>query len=278
MQEPNTWRFTLLLSIAAGIVMLAGCSDGSGSNVLGTPADVEVDPGGTADYVSIQAAIDGSAPGSVIRVRSGTFQEQLTLAKGVHIIGSGPGTVIQLSGTATAFPDESSDSSTAVLTIRNTGGVIVENLRFSGPQDGVQIRNSSDVTLRGIDASGNGDDGVDVRNSSDVRISGTFVGNGDKGVQIRESSSRVSIENSTVAENRGNGIRIRESSTSFVQGSSVSRNVDDGIEVRDASGVAIRDNTITDNVEYGIRIRNAPDTMLQNNALSGNVEGDVRQE
>ena len=256
--------FTVLVSL---LIAAAGCSNDPGSDLLGSRGTVQVSANGTGDFFRIQDAIDGSSPGTLIKVSPGMFQERLVLTRKMMIVGSGPSTVVR-----------APVASSAVLEIRGTSDVVVENMIFSGPQDGIVVRDSSSITISGVDASGNGEDGIDVRDSSGVSISGTFNGNGDRGVRIRDGSSGVTVEASEITENAGNGVRIRESSDSSVRMSNVSGNGDDGIEVRDSTGIEITDNSISDNIGFALRIENVPDIVLQDNALSGNTEGEVRED
>lgn len=263
--------------LALSLLVAVGCS--SSDTGGGSTGDVvEVSASGTADFETITEAIDAVPEGSVIRVLPGTYTEKVKLTKNVNVTGSGSSTVVNFIGQSQSFPDESSDSSEAVLELVGVSNVIIQNMRFSGPQDGIIIRNSSNIQLIGVDCSDNGDDGVDVRGSNNISLNGTFSGNGDKGIQVREGSSRVSVENSQLSSNFENGIRIRESSNSSVSQSTITNNGDDGVEVRDSSGVRLMNNRISGNREYGVRIRNAADTTLQGNDIQNNVEGNVRRE
>ena len=262
----------LLIFVAA----FTGCSDGP--DILGSPAVAA--RSGAGDFSTIQGAIDASPPGSTIQVMQGRFQEQIVVAKNLFLVGSGPATIIEMGGAKVAFPDELSDNSSAVMVIRGSEscGTTVENMTFSGPEDGISVRNTCNITIMAVDAFGNGDDGIDIRDSDTVTVSGMFNGNGDKGVQVRDGSTGVIIQGSQINDNAGDGARIRESAGSAILDSTVSGNGDDGIGVRDSSGIEIMGNTITNNTEFGIRIVNSPDTDMANNTMSGNGDGDVRED
>lgn len=267
------------LPVAVVSLFLAvSCTDDPVGGVLGSGRTVTVTAAGTGDFASVQQAIDESPAGTRIEISGGAIDGQVIVGKRITLAGIGTGVTLRMQGAPSPVPDESASgaSSSAVLVIRNTSDVVIENLSLSGPQDGLQIRNSTRITAIGIDASNNGDDGVDVRESSNVSISGVFSGNGDVGVQVRDGSADVLIDNSTADSNIDRGVRIRESSDVLLQMSSIAGNGDDGVLVRDASGVVVQDNTITGNAGYGLRIRNSPDTVDQGNSLSGNTQGDVR--
>jgi parallel beta-helix repeat protein len=273
-----TSRFFGSTSVLFGLmVLINGCSGGSGDAIFSDPtAVIQVDQSGAGDFTTLTDAVEQSPAGALIRVGPGRFQERVLLSKSLRIQGSGPSTIIEMLGSAT--PDPTDSNTRAVLELIGVSDVVLQDMRFSGPNDGLLVRNSSNVTLINIDASGNGDDGVEIRGSSNVTISGTFTGNGDKGISIREGSSNVTVENAQITGNVDNGLRFRESSVGVLRSSNISGNGDDGVLVRDSSGFVIRTNMITNNAEFGVHLRNSADTTIEGNTIQGNVEGTIRRE
>ncbi len=270
-------RFHVPAALLAGLLLLSvGCSSddpvGSGSGTI------TVSAAGTGDFTTIQAAVDSATIGTRIVIQPGTYVERVTVFKSVTLTGSGAATELRMAGAPNPISDESGPGSSAVLIVSGTSDVVIENVMLTGPEDGIQVRNSRRVVIRGVEASGNGDDGVDVRSSSDVSISGVFSGNGDQGVQVRDGSARVVIDGSTAETTVDRGVRIRSSSAVELLGSTSRGNGDDGVQVRESTGVRVVGNTITDNMGYGLRIEASPDTLNQDNVISGNAEGDLRVE
>jgi parallel beta-helix repeat protein len=239
---------------------------------------VTVDQTGTADFATVQEAIQAVAAGSTVEIRPGTYLGKVVVDKNVRLVGAGAGTVLQVQGPSQSWPDDSADDSSAVLEIRGASGVVIENMSFSGPEDGVKILDSSDITVRNVDASGNGDDGIDVRGSAGVTISGTFSGNGDTGVLVREGSTGAVVESSRMTQNTENGLRLRDSSDCVVRASDASGNGDDGVLIRDSSSARVTDSTANDNLGYGIRIRNSPATILEDIQTANNRDGSISEE
>ena len=265
-------RSLLLMALMAAITV-AGCGDGSSGG--GSAGTVTVE--GVGEFATIQAAIDASPPGSVIHIGPGTFQEQLDVNKSLTIMGSGSSTIVQMPGTPIAFPDDGSDSSIAACEIRDTSGVMLKDMTCTGPEDGIRIRDSFNITVMNVDASGNGDDGLDIRDSQDVTISAsTFNENGDKGILIRDGSSNVVVEDSEMNNNIAHGIRARESTDITVDKSTISGNGDDGIEVRNVSGAEITGNEITNNAVNGVQLRDSTDVTITDNTITGNGEFGIR--
>lgn len=263
--------------LAIGLLTVACSSDGAGG-MTGAGDLVTVDPAGNGDFVAVQEAIQAVTAGSTVEIRPGTYLGQVVVDKNIRLVGAGAGTVLRAQGSSQSWPDDSIDDSSAVIEIRNVSGVVIENLSFSGPEDGIKILGSSNITVRNVDASGNGDDGIDVRGSTGVTISGTFSGNGDTGVLVREGSSEVLIESSRMTQNVENGVRLRDSSDCSVTTSDASGNGDDGVLIRDSSGARVTENTANDNLGYGIRVRNSPATILEGNQTTNNREGSTREE
>lgn len=258
-----------LVGLALGV---SGCSSGAGGGLLGS--DDSFDP---SSATSLQQAIDDASPGGTLSILPGTVSGQAIVDKPLRITGSGSATVLATPGTPMAFPDDSDDSS-AVLIIRNTSGVVIENMVLSGPQDGIQIRNSSDVTVTNVEARGNGDDGLDIRGSTGITVSGSFGNNGDRGIQVREGSSGVTIQGCILDGNVDDGLRARESSAVSVAGCMADGNGGDGIEIRETTGASVTGSTLQGNAEYGLRLRESPGAVQSGNTFAGNVEGDLKVE
>lgn len=264
-----------IASIAIVLVLIFVSSCSSNNGVISTGA-VSVSAAG-GDFATVQAAIDGSPPGTTIEVL-GTVEGQVIVDKPVTLVGVGAATVLRMQGAPLATPDESASTanSSAVVIIRNANGVTISNMTLSGPEDGLQIRDSSNITVTGIIANNNGDDGIDIRSSSNVVISGgTYSGNGDQGVQVRDGSTNISVNGVMADSNVDRGVRFRESSDVSLRNSTVSNNGDDGVLVRAMTGAVIDSCTITNNGGEGLHIRNSPDTVEQDNTVTGNAEGDV---
>ncbi len=274
MREMRGWTSALLtvLAVSAGCNSTQDMSGGGGQLIV----DVALD--GSGDYTSIQAAIDAAPGGATIQVHAGTYNEQLVLARTLTLVGTGSGTLVQVAGAPAPAPDDATDDSSAVLVVRDTTDATVRAMRFTGPQDGIQVRNAMRIVIDAVEVVDNGDDGIDVRDSDTVEITGTFAGNGDTGILVREGSSQVLVQSAAATGNVVNGMRVRESSQVEILACSASDNDDDGIEVRDSTTVGIEQSTIDDNGGYGIRVGGTSGFGQVNNTIGGNLLGDVHFE
>jgi parallel beta-helix repeat protein len=88
------------------------------------------------DFPTIQAAVDAVAPGDTIRVRSGTYTEQVVIAKDLTLVGEGVGqTVVQAPPVLIPFAFIVFNHAPAVAVVRVTDGadVTISGLTVTGP-------------------------------------------------------------------------------------------------------------------------------------------------
>ena len=243
-----------------------GCGS-SGGGVVGGPQMLEVGPPGTADYASIQEAIDAATVGSTIVVHAGTYNEQLDIDKSLTIIGAGPGTAVH-------FP-AGGPADSAVIRIHDVSEVRIASLSVQSAQpdvDGIRVRDAAAVVIDTIEARNNSQDGVDIRGSSGVQVlSSTFEDNGMDGIQVDVGAVNVAILSCRSVSNGEDGIKVRNCSDVLVQECTAALNGDDGILVRDANGVELIGNTSSNNIGWGISVNNSPDTIIVGNPVAGNT-------
>jgi len=268
-----SWKASFAASLSL-LLIAGGCGGSSGGGVIGGPQTLEVGPPGTADYSSIQDAIDAANPESTILVRAGTYVEQLNIDKSLTITGAGPGTAVQ-------FP-AGGPADSAVIHIHDVSSVRIASLSVEATEpdvDGIRVRDAAAIILDSIEARNNSQDGVDIRNSNAIQIlSSTFEDNGMDGIQVDIGAANVAIVSCRSALNGQDGIKVRNCSDVLVQECTASLNGDDGILVRDATGVELIGNTSTNNIGWGISVNNSPDTIMDDNTVSGNGTGNIKCE
>lgn len=233
-------------------LLAAGCSDpGAGPTGGG---DVR-GPDGTS-YATLAEAVAAAAPASVITVGEGDFTGRLEITKPLTLRGAGPGTRLS----ARSRSDRPSDDS-AILVIRNTSGLRLENLTVDGgPDNGVLVRDSENIELVNVASTGHAEHGLVVRGSRGVVVQGgRFSDNGDDGIRVRDGAADITVNGAEAAGNAGSGIRVR-----------------------DSSGVSLAGNTASGNGEWGIRVENSGvvngGTLASDNVLDGNTRGALRVE
>src|SRR5262245_42618708 len=84
------------------------------------------------DFPTIQAAVDAAAPGATIKVRRGTYTEQLVIAKDVTLEGAGPGeTIIKAPATLATYAVDNFAATPVAAIVRITDGAHVRMSRFT---------------------------------------------------------------------------------------------------------------------------------------------------
>ena len=258
--------------IAAALVLVAAA---------GHTATIPVAPG-----ESIQDAIDGASPGDTIALEAGTYNEDIDFGgQAVTVLGLGPTTVLEGTGTASVVSFVSGEGPDSVLdSVLVTGGSAARG-------GGVNIENASPTVIRTIiydnRAAGSGS-GISLLNSS-ARIWNNLViynqtSLGDPhGIQIRDGAP--SIVNNTIVRNDSNGIITRGAANADIRNNISARNGSRGR----GRGICDFSSSPDRRVEYNLFHRNRKGAILrggrnfrkivraeahfQNQVLADNLDG-----
>jgi parallel beta-helix repeat protein len=278
----------LILCFACLIAMMLG-----GLSALGTDGGATT---GNRTYLSIQAAIDAAAPGAVIWVAPGTYEENLVIDTPVTLKGRGASDVTL----------QARDVERPAVLIRGDGAVTLSGFTITGAKTDVQVEGSCvnlcDNTLW-VDETG-------LTGWSFVQSESTVAGNrilGSRGSGvILIGTSRWRIENNwfkglgtglllggaidaDVEANKvtacGDGIRIGGSALVTVSGNTIVGNSLSGVVLSDAAHATLTDNTIRGNVGWGVSLAGGPCEGLDGsfvgtingraNSITGNAKGDL---
>ena len=259
-------------------------------------------------YVTLQKTVDAVAPGGTVTVAPGTHEDCLTLAKPLTLQGKGSdevtleGTVslidggqgVQINGvTITDSP------LSGLLMYGRAEATMIGSAVTRNEDDGIQLVNASQVTIRDSSVAGNGGfdtgNGISVADSAQAIVRDSSITEHGYGVAMRDSA-QVEILNSTVSNGlrlrnasqatlrqstfRGNdavGISIADSAEATLRGSTVIDSLG-GLNVEDSAQATLANNTIEDNERFGIRSRSSEPVQGSDNRMSGNcpdLMGDV---
>ncbi len=183
-------------------------------------ATITVGPG-----ESIQAAIEGAAPGDRIDVAAGTYAEDIDFGgKAVSVVGSGPDTVLHGTGTGSVVTFESGETAASVIdsmVIRGGSAVVGGGIKINGASPTV-VRN---IVLDNF-ASARGS-GISVQDSQSLIANNLLVYNetslGDPhAIQLADASP--TIVNNTIVRNDSNGIFIAGTSAPAIKNNLLARN------------------------------------------------------
>lgn len=251
--------------IAIVCVMLAACSGPAVSTATATPGvSVVACRDNAGDATRIQAAIDASAPGTVIQIGGGTC----LLTKGIVLAGdrtyaggSTTGTVLKQDGpmsfilASEAYVDNSTTTGDPVqirdLTVACNG---------SGGTDGLVLLNWQ-VNVQRVDVYGCGgsgivdtsvaEDGTAITNTSvNSRFEDDFISNsGQYGFEVRDPVNAVTdgfFTDSQVAYSGADGIYLENSEGWVISGNHLYGDAGDGIDAARLYGTTISGNYIED--------------------------------
>ena len=223
------------------------------SGLIGLLLAAVVSPAGARPIVvstTIQAAVDASHPGDMVKVPAGTYRENVLVTKNGITIDGSPGAVLDGAGlTGETGIHAAPLSPTAVIRGFRLRGMKIQN--YTG--NGVLIENGRDFAVTDGTYVGNGEYGIFALHSADGRIDGNAVsGSNDTAIYIGQSHDITVKDNvaqeSTVGIEVENSIHITVSSNRCV-GNSAGILVDvlPGLDETVTRDVTVRNNQLLDN-------------------------------
>lgn len=279
-----------MLKIAAGsLLILSSAAFSQFPDEDTTVEYVWVARDGSGDYLSIQAAIDDFTYGTVIRVKPGTYRENLVLQSWVTIEGIGKVIV------------EAASSLPAISGLNLMKGRL-ENLTISGNRSGsgvfllfskveidrciflelttaVEAAKRSHVTLSNSVITDSEGPGILLDNRSSGKIEKTQLRKNGIGIRA-ENDSNLDLDGCTIADNAGDGLVLGRGTYGTLLGNVIAGNGGNGIYLQDGSIFVIKNNTIVDNgrdgetsSSAGINLNGVTSGGIINNIVIGNLNG-----
>ncbi|MCZ7402399.1 MAG: right-handed parallel beta-helix repeat-containing protein [Candidatus Methanoperedens sp.] len=224
----NSSFFAIFLS---AFLMLAGGA---------SAATLTVNGDGSANYTTIQTAIDAANNGDTILVYSGPYAENVDVNIPLTLRG-----------------------------VDNGGGIPVVN---GGGSDGI-ILSADGITLDGFRIT-NADNGIYLKSSNNTvknNIVDNSVSPNNVGIHL-ENSNKNTITNNTANSNIDYGILLDSSSNNKLTGNTANSNTDTGIQLFNSSNNALANNIANSNT-IGIDLQFSSNNSLTNNTVTSNIEG-----
>lgn len=253
MSKAMTWRQPSVLKISLMVIALI-----LGFSLAGEVAAATIRV--PKDYSSIQKAVDAAKRGDVVRVSQGTYDENVTMKKGVTLEG----------GWNQDYSKR--DVAAYVTTIDGSkkGGFVV----FGADEatlDGFTIINGTRIE----DADSTTGAGVQCRSTSPTIINNVIKSNAPAGIYC-SASSAVIVDN-VISDNEEAGIYLENGCSLTIEGNSIRHNKMAGIGTGGMipSRIDALNNVIYNNERAGIEARTATGTVF-NNIVYENKEAGIR--
>jgi nitrous oxidase accessory protein NosD len=249
----------------------------------------------TAQYTTIQAAVNAANPGDVIRVCAGTYPEQVTISTPLTLRADNGVIVIPSGVTQNSTGSTGSDSIAAVFLVNGVQDVDIEGFIVDGSNSGLAACSPRLIGIFYLNASGH------VRHNavrhmtlgSNPNVNGCQSGNGVEVETGSGSSSNVGVSENSVWDYQKNGITGNEQGTQLVADGNAVTGIgpttgaaQNGIQIGFGAGGKVTNNTVTDNVwatctsptacttnAAGILIFESNGVFVANNSLATNQVG-----
>jgi parallel beta-helix repeat protein len=268
-------KATRLISAVIWILAISGFAV---SNVYGETI-ITVDDSGGANYTSIQDAVNNANDGAKILVYTGTYTENVNVAKQLVIkseSGNPDDTVVLAADPGDHVFYVTADnviiSGFGVTGSNNHGiyleeveGCVVANNIVSNNRYGIGMENSDHNDLSNNTANANEWEGIILRHSRYNILSNNNVFENKVGINVLHSSQYNEVSNNT-ASNNSVGIEQALSDNNNLTGNVISKNRY-GIFLYKCNSNEITGNTLLSNSECGIHLRYSDDNDLLGNTV-----------
>jgi hypothetical protein len=180
-------------------------------------------------FATIQRAVDFARPGDTVRVRSGRYQEMVTISRSVVVEGDTTG------GRPRPFVASPGGYQPRSFVINAVGRVELHRLRLDTVWNPINVLSADTVVVRHLDlrSSCSGGVGINVSDAGVVRIErsmlvgsgGDFALNCYASNGVYASAARVlAVDSSLIADFRDDGVYLADVDSLFVRGSEIRNN------------------------------------------------------
>jgi len=227
-------------------------------HVEAQPRTWTVDDDGSADFHTIQDAIDAATSGDTIYVHNGVYTEHLVVDKSLTLMGEESGLTI-INGTL---------SETAIkITADN---VQISNFTIQEGYEGIHIVNSDENTISENTIISNEFEGLWAENSTNNLIADNIISyNGWDGIYM-DNVSHTNLRGNTIVSNNGSGVWLDASHDNSLEYNTMNNNEWEGVHMYIVSCTSLQRNTIVSNNGSGVWLDASHDNSLKYNTVSNN--------
>ncbi len=230
---------------------------------------ITVDDSGGEDYTTIQEAIDVADDGDVIRVYPGFYNENLFITKSITLEGRLNRFQI-INGTGGDYVIKIGDGD------NHLSNVNIINFTLSNATKGIDILNSSSITISDVGIIGCFSRGIDMHEANDIIIENSTIRDITSGIGIEATLSESLLVRGNTIENNNIGLNFYNSDVEILS-NDVTQNGDIGIRISNCNSL-LRDNNISSNGDDGVYIWDIPssqDVTLQSNLIWNNSQSGI---
>jgi parallel beta-helix repeat protein len=209
----------------------------------------------------IQKAIDSAAPGEIILVFSGSYNESLVVDKSLVLRGI---------DTGGGQPQVQSDEGPAIILLAK--GVTIEGFAIKSQSSGresagILIQSNDNLIIDNL-VHGCGNAGVVLSHAiNNTILSNLIEGNGNEGIYLK-NSSRNRLEGNRIRDNRY-GLRLEDSHTNKIVGNLLQNNEFEAMYLEASHSNLIEGNLAEDN-EMGLVMEKSRSNLVYKNDIRGN--------
>ncbi|HNY33046.1 MAG TPA: NosD domain-containing protein [Methanothrix soehngenii] len=240
---------SILLAVSLAFILFTGPVNG----------DITVHSGDR-----IQKAIDSAAPGEIILVSSGSYNESLVVDKSLVLRGI---------DTGGGQPQVQSDEGPAIILLAK--GVTIEGFAIKSQSSrresaGILIQSNDNLIIDNL-VHGCGNAGVVLSHAiNNTILSNLIEGNGNEGMYLK-NSSRNRLEGNRIRDNRY-GLRLEDSHTNEIVGNLLQNNEFEAMYLEASHSNLIEGNLAEDN-EVGLVMEKSRSNLVARNDIQGNEKG-----
>ncbi|MBS3788379.1 right-handed parallel beta-helix repeat-containing protein [Candidatus Bipolaricaulota bacterium] len=229
------------------------------------------------EYSSVQAAIDAASSGDTVKIKQGTFRENLYVDKDITLIGPGP---------YKAWLVSPKDGHPAIHVGPSELEITLKGLTFTGTisqgcaeskkgicPSGIAAVGDAELTVRNCRLTDNGSSGISLRDSSKALVTDSHLSWNGGGVLLR-NSAKANLEDNQIFANKYAGVLIEDGATAEVVNNTISQNKD-GVSVWNSAKITLEDNEIKNNIAHGVRLYGSIQATITNNEISSNVTSGI---